>query len=107
MSTFNVLQANTTCPVCGYMQPFEVQFSFGDVWQHCYSIGDHLKWGANSLGPRAAREVRVDGVGSRCSSCGQAFQDFEILIERDVITDVTPADKRSQPHQEGFRVIRP
>lgn len=40
----------------------EIQFKYGDVWQHIYRVGDELSWGGNDIGERSAGTVVAYGV---------------------------------------------
>ena len=83
MSAFNVLQTRVTCPCCGNAQQADIQFRYGDTWQHTYVVGDRLRWGGNDVGEDGSRLVLVDGVGPQCI-CGTHL-DCEIRIMDGVI----------------------
>jgi len=86
----------------------EIQFRYGDVWQHEYRVGDVLRWGGNDVGAPGQSMVRVEGIAGPCPSCGAADLEYDILIEADVIRAVEPVGtKRAQPSAEGYTVIRP
>jgi hypothetical protein len=73
----------------------KVQFKFGETWQYEYNVNDVLRWGRNNVGVPGLAKVIADGVAEDCPSCG--FREewkFYIVIERDRITNVTPADGR-------------
>ena len=40
MGAFNTVRILGTCPSCKNEVNLEVQFKYGDVWQHHYQVGD-------------------------------------------------------------------
>lgn len=105
MSAFNVLRASASCPSCGTLAPQEIQFKYGDTWQHTYNVGDTLRWGGNDVGQPGCRRVLVEGIGGPCPSCGEQYLEYDITVEHDRITAVTPVGlRRSNPSKEGYVV---
>lgn len=108
MSAFNILQSQGLCPHCGANGPFEIQFKYGDTWQHAYSLGESLRWGGNDVGEPGHERVRVEGIGGPCVKCGEEFLEFDIIVENDRITAVHPVGvHREDPSPEGFVVEEP
>jgi hypothetical protein len=107
MSAFNLLNAVTICPKCDRPLTFEIQFKFGDVWQHEYKVGDRLKWGGNAVGNPSPSEVHVQGLGGPCPSCGVNFQLFSIIVKNGQIVDVRPTSEDEYMSMEplGFRDV--
>lgn len=71
MSSFNTLKLNEhSCPHCGHLQNWTIQFKFGDCWQHEYSLFDELRWNGNDIGVQAASIVLVEGINENtCRNC--------------------------------------
>jgi len=44
MGMFNNLKLNMRCPVCNKSHDFEIEFKFGLLDLHEYSIGDKVEW---------------------------------------------------------------
>jgi predicted RNA-binding Zn-ribbon protein involved in translation (DUF1610 family) len=96
MSAFNtvVLPAVERCPRCGSVIRRRVQFKYGDTWQHDYAVGDHIIWGGNDVGVRAAL-VRALGHPEDCPVCGYDFGGvFDVIVRDGVIGEIVPGDTR-------------
>lgn len=107
MSAFNTIEASVACPNCRVACDFEVQFKFGDTWQHRYRVGDMLRWGGNDIGKPGYKEVIVDGVGGPCPSCGIEFIDFDVTIVNDHVVGARPAATPRPPGgDDGYLVVR-
>ncbi len=107
MSAFNTVEGPVTCPKCGVAHDFEVQFKFGETWQHRYRVGDVLRWGGNDVGERGNKEVLVEGIGGPCPSCGTEFLDFDVLIVDNRVTEVRlTTAPRPLGGDDGFVVLR-
>lgn len=79
---------------------------YGDVRQYRYSLGDGVAWGGNDVGNARSTLVQVEGLGGPCPSCGTDFIEFDILLERGVITRVTAIGQvRAHPVPNGFEVL--
>jgi hypothetical protein len=73
----------------------EVQFRYGDVWQHQYAIGDKLTWDRANVGDPAFRSVVVNGEAVPCPCCrADVERPCYVHIESGVIREVKPADGR-------------
>ena len=93
MSSFNILNTIVKCIKCNQEYEAEIQFKFGDVWQHEYKIGDQILWGGNDIGFPNLKQVKVYGVLSKakCQTCSNETTDeFDIFIESDVINNISP-----------------
>ncbi len=93
MSAFNTLEVGARCPVCRKLGPFEVQFKYGDTWQHEYRVGDEIRWGGNDYGKRSAGTVRIEGVGGPCSNCSADDLSFAVTIVDNRIVSVEPVQQ--------------
>jgi hypothetical protein len=91
MGAFNQLRAEARCPNCDETSEQLIQFRFGDTWQFEYAIGDTLRWGGNDVGPPGLTKVLVSGAGEECPVCHSRGEDFQVVIESDVITAVEDA----------------
>lgn len=109
MGAFNEVRVPLICPNCGLSAAIDVQFKYGSVVHHKYTLGSALRWGANDVGVPGRAVVVVDGEGSRCPHCG--WNDdwpVYVLIENDVIRAVSPATGEHDftPPHETFVVLR-
>jgi len=105
MGAFNMLTAEASCPNCGHQVVFEVQFKYGDTWQHRYLLGEKIKWGGNDIGRPGYRRVRVEAIGGPCSHCGFDNLEFDIILDEDRITTLMPIGvKRENESREGYAV---
>jgi hypothetical protein len=103
LSAFNILVATTECPNCRTQQEFEIQFKYGNTWQLRYTLGEFLTWGGNDIGSRAARRVLVEGVGGPCPNCHALYLEFDLVVERNRISDVRPiGTERPFPSDLGY-----
>jgi hypothetical protein len=93
VSAFNTVSDNLCCPICGEVVPFEVQFKYGDTWQHAYRVGDRIRWGGNDYGTPSVGRVEVAGIGCRCPRCMADDLPFVIDVNDGVITRCTPAPR--------------
>ena len=107
MGAFNTITAPVACPNCGVVSEFEVQFKYGDVWQHHYRVGDPLRWGGNDVGQPGFQEVVVEGIGGPCPACGEKFLDFDVVMIADHTAEIRPTPTpRPATGAEGFVVVR-
>lgn len=106
MGAFNTLLANATCPVCKKISMFDLQFKFGDTWQHKYEVGQRLKWGGNDIGTSGLSKVAVEAIGDPCPNCGTDNLNFNVVIESDVIVGVEGLGReRKTFNPSGFVVL--
>jgi hypothetical protein len=107
MSAFNTVESLVACPSCGAARDFEVQFKFGDTWQHRYRIGDVVRWGGNNVGEPGHKEVLVEGIGGPCPTCCTEFLDFDVVIVDNRLAEVRPTTTPRAPGgAEGFIIVR-
>jgi hypothetical protein len=108
MSAFNVVQGpNETCTRCGSSISRDVQFKYGDTWQHEYEVGDRIEWGGNDLG-EPAELVIVTGIGDLCPVCGYLPEYellYEIIVDEGVIESVQPSADRTLLRRQ-YLVVR-
>jgi hypothetical protein len=108
MSAFNILRATVRCSNCNEAIARLIQFKYGDRWQHEYQVGDTLRWGGNDTGKLGARRVRVRGTSppEPCPACGFEDAIYLIVVERDVITGLSPSSNEELriPEGESFSI---
>ena len=108
MGAFNIVRGPALCPDCSRSADFEVQFKYGDTWQHSYRIGDRLRWGGNDIGSAGRKRVLVEGIGGPCPHCGADNLDFDVLIKDDEVVGIEPVHGPRRPTgPEGFLVLEP
>lgn len=109
MGAFNEVRAQLVCPNCRVSVVIDVQFKYGSVVHHRYTLGSTLRWGANDVGVPGRAVVVVDGEGSRCPNCGWT-EDWPVyvVVENDVIREVIPAtgEHDFKSLHETFVVLR-
>ena len=92
MGLFNTVETRVSCP-CGNEENLEVQFRYGDVYQHHYQVGDVIQWDpktpSTNVGAPGHSKVVVEGF-KLCPVC-EAELEFEIWLEKDKIVAVKPA----------------
>lgn len=94
MGAFNIVRVRWHNPSTGSILELNVQFKYGDTWQHTYQVGDVIRWGGNDIGEPGARHVVVDGCLD-ASVKGVASPDsFEVHVSNGVIEKVIPATGR-------------
>ena len=105
MGAFNTVRILGTCPSCKNEVNLEVQFKYGDVWQHHYQVGDVIKWGGNNVGTHGHRKVVTEGVEA-CPICDSEL-DYEVWLEKDEIVAVKSTSGTYDPAStpEGYIVI--
>jgi len=94
MSAYNVLIATITCPNCYQQNEGKFQFRFGDTWQHCYKLGDIIKWGGYDIGKPNLPAVKAYGIleSDYCTNCGYNLEtEYDLLIQDDRIKGITVA----------------
>ncbi len=94
MSAYNEVRApEEVCPRCESKINRQVQFKYGDTWQHRFLIGDSISWGGNDIGEPGHDLIVVVGYPSECPVCGHVpDRTYDVFIRRDVIEDVRPSD---------------
>jgi hypothetical protein len=108
MGAFNLARGPALCPNCNRSADFEVQFKYGDTWQHAYRVGDKIRWGGNDIGIPGRKRVLVEGIGGPCPHCKADNLDFDVLIEEDEIVGIEPVHgARRATGPEGFIVLEP
>lgn len=108
MGAFNIVRGTVSCPNCGRSSGFEIQFKYGDTWQHTYVLGERLRWGGNDIGVPGRRRVIVEGVGGPCANCEAGNLDFDVMIKDDVLVGIeSVCGERRAAGPEGFVVLEP
>ncbi len=105
MGAFNTVRGQATCPICGEMGEFDIQFKYGDTWQHTYCVGEKIKWGGNAIGKPGHKKVLVEAISGRCPHCGRDDIEFDVVLISDVITELKGIGKdRTNPSVKGYIV---
>lgn len=108
MGAYNTVRGPSLCPRCGHSAEFEVQFKYGDTWQHSYRLGDRLRWGGNDIGVPGHKRVLVEGIGGPCGRCGADNLDFDVVVKDDELLGIEPARSgRTNSGPEGYVVMEP
>jgi hypothetical protein len=103
VSAYHTLVVTAACPNCRTQQEFEIQFKFGNTWQLRYTLGESLAWGGNDIGSPGLKRVLAEGIGGPCANCHEPFLEFDIVVERDRISDVRPiGTERPFPSDLGY-----
>jgi hypothetical protein len=90
MGLFNILTVDAKCPWCGKESSMEVQFKYGKLWQYKYKIGDPITWATERQAKSVKQRVSIPGVAMPCKYCVKDFIDFEITIEKNIVTSAYP-----------------
>ncbi len=91
MGAYNILKVNIECEHCHSEYSTQIQFKFGDTWQHEYKPGDRLCWGGNDVGKPNLKKVKIYGIAedNDCPLCfHQAVKEYDITVEKDIIKKV-------------------
>jgi len=106
MGAFNTVIAEVQCPVCNKWCRLEVQYKYGDTWQHHYDVGSVITWGGNDIGRPKMKKVIVEGIGGPCPNCHTDNIEFDVLVENDRLREVCPIGSRRKEHYpEGFLIL--
>jgi hypothetical protein len=104
MALYSTIETNFQCSSCDWIGPVEVQFKYGNLWDHTYTIGSPIVWGRTQIGDPAEHRVSAQGLVV-CPGCSTETC-FDILIEGGVIKSVTPdSGEYDYHHGEGHYVI--
>jgi hypothetical protein len=87
VAAFNSVVDLVDCPGCGATREREAQFRYGEVRQHMFRFGDHVKWARRSVGAPHTPRVVAAGWLTECPQCGWEGQ-CELLIADDIIEAV-------------------
>jgi hypothetical protein len=104
MGAFNTLDAVAVCPKCENPAQFNLQFRFGDTWQHNYKLLDNVSWGGNDVGRPGLKRVIVHAYGNPCPHCKTALPEFEITVVRDQLVSVSPTNLPDPQASPGYRI---
>lgn len=91
MGMFNMVRTLGRCSDCGEEQDFSVQFKYGNLRQHAYSVGDEILWGGHpQVGSDPAEHVMVSGI-SDCRRCYRE-QEWDIEVRNGRIVAALPSN---------------
>jgi hypothetical protein len=100
MSAYNTVTFQWSDFMTKKLFDLQVQFKYGEVWQHEYKIGDHIKWGTNEIGDPSAKRVVVEGVLEGEKLTRNMPEDFQIYIVDNKIESVVPIFKFSETNDD-------
>lgn len=104
MGLFSRTNVQMTCASCGWSGVVEVQFEYGNLYNHVYAVGDPIVWGRTQVGDPSERRVVVEGIAV-CPKCNTEKL-FDIYIEDGRLRAIEPASgKYDYHHGEGNYVI--
>ena len=90
MGIYNILLADSTCPICSKTSETNIQFRLGWLDLNRYKIGDRLIW--QQTGIHEPRERPADGNldGEGVASCDHCYSDYWVIVavRNDVISSV-------------------
>jgi hypothetical protein len=87
MGLFSTVSAAVSCPRCGSAGRLDVQFSFGELWNYRYELGDRVilrddqSWALH-------KRVIARGLASSCRNCAVDCLEFDVVIERGILTRI-------------------
>ena len=87
MGLFNTVTAKVDCPRCRNPFEAEIQFFFGDLWNHRYAVGDEIHLG-DGQDWASQRRVVAKGTARSCPSCKTRYLEFDVVIDKAVITAI-------------------
>lgn len=104
MGLYSTIRTLLRCGQCGHEGEVEVQFKYGNLWAHEYTVGDAIIWGRTQVGDSS--EVLVAAIGiAGCPTCDQDVY-FDVLIDCGRIRSVqSSSGKYDYHHGEGDYVI--
>ncbi|PCJ61926.1 MAG: hypothetical protein COA79_06420 [Planctomycetota bacterium] len=104
MSRFNRIFFSHKCSECKQAVTFNVQFRYGELDDHSYTLGDRIKWGTNNKGDARHSHVIVDGMGF-CPKC-RGTAGFIVKIHNNLIADVSFSIPDSDDFEEsGYTIL--
>jgi hypothetical protein len=95
MGAYNTLcSVHAACPSCSSSVTIDVQFKYGETWQHSYLIGESIRWGKNNVGSPDEHLVVLDATaGQACPICGfDGDWDFYVFVECNKLKSIMRAD---------------
>ncbi len=95
MAAYNTVSVKRlkACPRCADDGFIELQFAYGDTYQHHYRMGDVVVWGGNDVGIPAINEIEVIAYPEPCPVCGLDIEgEYVLTVENSVLTGYRIAD---------------
>lgn len=102
MGTFNSVLWIGPCSNCDEVVGREVQFRFGETWQHEYSVGEQVAWGRADVGVPKLPCVVVEGFAAACPNCGDELGECEVLVQSDRLRGVRELTGRYDFGELGY-----
>lgn len=96
MGLYSTIKTAVRCGNCGWEGEAEIQFKYGNLYSHEYSVGDPVVWGRTQVGEPGLTRVVVEGVGA-CPRC-----DTEVICDIYLVHDVIQKVQTSHSEHNYF-----
>ncbi|MCI0631310.1 MAG: hypothetical protein L0Y44_11735 [Phycisphaerales bacterium] len=90
MGAFNTVRLQWRDAKTGQYRDINVQFKYGDTWQHEYEVGDVLLWGGNDIGEPDSKHVVASGYLENPDALPGTPEEFEVHVVGGAIAKVIP-----------------
>lgn len=111
----NTLYYELACPKCSVIVHSGIGFRIGHLQRISYRLGETIKWNGNNCRPsKRPKDGNIKTIGyfncdnPRCETwkdCFPEIQEALIVIENDVITDVSPI--KFKPGEQSYAILEP
>lgn len=95
MAAFNTVSVKRLdpCPRCADNGFIELQFAYGDTYQHHYRMEDVIRWGGNDVGVPAANKIEIIAYPEACPVCGMDIAgEYVLVVKENVLNGYRIAD---------------
>ena len=110
MSLFNSLRVKASCPSCGAEMSQNIQFQYGDTYQHEYKIGDEILWSnsepSNDWGCSSDEYVVIEGLGENCGNCAGLFPVFDVFVKENILEKATSHSEEFDFSKDNIVVLK-
>ena|SRR5437762_9911635 len=116
MSAYDVLTAEATCPWCGHLQTWRIQYKYGFCRLHENAIDGLILWSDSPNWRRHQRDygrnvggvVKVSaGAENRCVGCGRGNVYATITVENNRIRGVELSQAEPALGPDGYVQVDP
>ena len=82
MAAYNTVTVKrlVPCARCNDDGIIQLQFAYGDTYQHHYQLGDTVSWGGNDFGVPAVDRLEILAYPESCPVCGTDISGEYVLI---------------------------
>jgi hypothetical protein len=114
MGLFDVVTTKATCPFCGAVQEWRVQFKYGSCRQHEFKPGDRIQWSdppsraapKYDYGANVGGFVRTAGIAENsCATCGRDGVEAVVLIKENVVQGIELLEEPAFLGGEGYQQV--